>query len=600
MNTENLSAKIILFIAAILLAGILIWILFFLKEKFLPDGFSSKLKLNSIEVSSDAKSILESESGKVIFNIEDANKYFKSSGYASEPDASQAAGGMAADDCFLDAVLSNSGEQIIFSTGCPAGDLRQPWIGIYNIKWKSGSTTDCAGRDCAEIPRFKFLINGSGKGFAWSVDDEAITYESVMGLSGMTKTRSIDSSTREVVERKNIQIISDWKTYASDTSGFEIKYPNELKAKEYYKIIISKNNAGSMEVKMDNLSDAETAAKWQEKIKNNLLDGWTIAREYREIELKNDKKNITITIDKNPNNYSAGNWIKTLGGGTSMNWEKEISVNGKNGLLGGFGCCESYRQTFVLPAGDNIFVISGGYMDFGVEPYGSAYDYEEDFKQLISTFRIVEKNSVFSCGNSEVGDSDNNSYKTVKIGYQCWMKENLKVSKNPKGKVITRYCYDNDPKNCNTGGGLYDWDTAMNNSGTEGAQGICPDGWHIPKDAEWDNMENLLIKNYLKETGQNCFNTRMGKKCAVAGIELRSGGSSGFDTIFSGNRNPFEAFSERGSSAYLWSSTKIFYKLKEGGSGIWYRKLNASDPKVSPNMLDMNNNYAFSVRCLKD
>ncbi len=63
---------------------------------------------------------------------------------------------------------------------------------------------------------------------------------------------------------------------------------------------------------------------------------------------------------------------------------------------------------------------------------------------------------VFTCGASTVNDIDGNTYNTVQIGSQCWLKENLKVAKNPKGEAITRYCYNNDPKICDTDGGLYD------------------------------------------------------------------------------------------------------------------------------------------------
>ncbi|MBU3924539.1 hypothetical protein KJ854_01220, partial [Patescibacteria group bacterium] len=73
----------------------------------------------------------------------------------------------------------------------------------------------------------------------------------------------------------------------------------------------------------------------------------------------------------------------------------------------------------------------------------------------------------FTCGASTVSDIDSNIYNTVQIGEQCWLKENLKVTKNPAGEAITRYCYDDDPKICDTDGGLYDWNTAMNKSTTE-------------------------------------------------------------------------------------------------------------------------------------
>lgn len=197
----------------------------------------------------------------------------------------------------------------------------------------------------------------------------------------------------------------------------------------------------------------------------------------------------------------------------------------------------------------------------------------------------------FSCGDSVVKDIDGNEYKTVKIGEQCWLKENLKVTKNPQGKPITRYCYDNDPKICDTDGGLYDWNTTMNGSNQEGAQGICPDGWHVPKDSEW-----YVLENYLKDPGQDCDGTRLGGGCAAAGTNLKRGGSSGFGAILAGFRFTDGSFVDRGAIAYFWSSTES--ESEEGGYDTWGRYLDSSYATVV--RFTDDNAFGFSVRCLKD
>ena len=53
---------------------------------------------------------------------------------------------------------------------------------------------------------------------------------------------------------------------------------------------------------------------------------------------------------------------------------------------------------------------------------------------------------------------------------------------------VERYCYDNNIDNCETYGALYSWDEMMNYSSDEGAQGICPQGWHIPSESEWEEL----------------------------------------------------------------------------------------------------------------
>ena len=88
---------------------------------------------------------------------------------------------------------------------------------------------------------------------------------------------------------------------------------------------------------------------------------------------------------------------------------------------------------------------------------------------------------------------DKKTYKTVKIGEQTWMAENLNY--DAKGSK----CYDNKPANCTKYCRLYDWTTAMNidakfneekwDGSDAKHSGICPSGWHLPSGAEWDTLE---------------------------------------------------------------------------------------------------------------
>lgn len=195
----------------------------------------------------------------------------------------------------------------------------------------------------------------------------------------------------------------------------------------------------------------------------------------------------------------------------------------------------------------------------------------------------------FNCGTDTVSDVDNNIYNTVKIGEQCWLKENLKVTKNPKGEAITRYCYDNDVNICNTDGGLYDWNTAMDNSTTEGAQGICMAGWHVPKDSEW-----YVLENGLKDDGQTCDANRSGYAwdCSSAGTKLKLNGSSGFKAIFAGNRGVDGQYFLRGVDMYFWTSS-------ESNTNVWVRMLGSGGSTIRRDSTE-DITLGFSVRCLKD
>ena len=89
----------------------------------------------------------------------------------------------------------------------------------------------------------------------------------------------------------------------------------------------------------------------------------------------------------------------------------------------------------------------------------------------------------YNCGDILVDERDDQIYNTVQIGSQCWMAENLNVGTMISGLdamynngVIEKYCYNNDPLNCNIYGGLYQWNEMMHYSTQQGIQGICPAG----------------------------------------------------------------------------------------------------------------------------
>ena len=117
---------------------------------------------------------------------------------------------------------------------------------------------------------------------------------------------------------------------------------------------------------------------------------------------------------------------------------------------------------------------------------------------------------IFICGESKVSYGGKN-YNTVLIGAQCWLKENLDIGtmiissqNSTDNSIIEKYCYGNNPANCTTYGGLYQWNEAMQYGTTSMAQGICPTGWHIPTYEEFQTL--IVAVNYdgnsLKEIGQ--------------------------------------------------------------------------------------------------
>ena len=147
--------------------------------------------------------------------------------------------------------------------------------------------------------------------------------------------------------------------------------------------------------------------------------------------------------------------------------------------------------------------------------------------------------------------------------------------------MIEKYCYDNDPNNCTTYGGFYQWNEAMQYVTTLGAQGICPSGWHIPTLSELQTLNNAVSGNgnSLKAIGQGSG--------SGAGTN-----TSGFSALLAGSRLNPGWFSSLGYTTNFWSSTEhntgFVYDMFLGPNGSYVYFYN--DLKEE----------GMSVRCIKD
>lgn len=109
----------------------------------------------------------------------------------------------------------------------------------------------------------------------------------------------------------------------------------------------------------------------------------------------------------------------------------------------------------------------------------------------------------FNIPGSIITDIDGNQYRTAIIGNLEWMAENLRATHYAYGTPIESgiWDYNDNPANSENYGKLYSWETAMNgeassNENPSGIQGVCPSGWHLPSDSQWEQMINYLINTY--------------------------------------------------------------------------------------------------------
>ena len=200
----------------------------------------------------------------------------------------------------------------------------------------------------------------------------------------------------------------------------------------------------------------------------------------------------------------------------------------------------------------------------------------------------------------------NQTYNTVEIGDQCWLKENLNIGEMIPGddemqnnSTIEKYCYDDDPANCDEYGGLYQWAEMMQYTTQQGIQGICPNGWHIPTDNEWKILEGTVDSQYpvgdpeWDNTGWRGLDAGENLK-STSGWNNNGNGTDlyGFSALPGGARDTSGSFFGQGGSGYWWSSDEA------SSSVAWLRLLYCySDQSYRSNFSKEN---GFSVRCLRD
>ena len=201
-----------------------------------------------------------------------------------------------------------------------------------------------------------------------------------------------------------------------------------------------------------------------------------------------------------------------------------------------------------------------------------------------------------------VSDVEGNTYKTVTIGNQIWMAENLKTTKYNDGTTIPLvtdstvwkklstpgYCwYNNDATaNKNIYGALYNWYTL--NTGK-----LCPTGWHVPSDAEWTILTTYLggetvAGGKLKETGTSHW------------LSPNTGATneSGFAAVPGGYRYFGGTFYDLGGFGYWWSTTESFSMEYSFTTIAYYLQMYYGYSGVSRSYFEKQR--GFSVRCLRD
>ncbi|MCL4102698.1 fibrobacter succinogenes major paralogous domain-containing protein [Fibrobacter sp. HC4] len=195
---------------------------------------------------------------------------------------------------------------------------------------------------------------------------------------------------------------------------------------------------------------------------------------------------------------------------------------------------------------------------------------------------------------------DNQVYKTVTIGSQTWMAENLNY------ETGNSWCYENKASNCDKYGRLYTWSAVMDsaaqfsvNAGTRCGygktctpnsphRGICPEGWHVPTNEEYSTL-------YTYIGGSSTAGSLLKSTSGWGDYYGKSGNGTdkyGFSVLPAGYRGSYGNFSNEGYYAYLWSASEYYSDF------AWYQLFYFNDDYA--NQLSYYKYDGQSLRCLKD
>jgi len=268
-----------------------------------------------------------------------------------------------------------------------------------------------------------------------------------------------------------------------------------------------------------------------------------------------------VSCDSSGSSALVGHWLHESGSTDKKPEDMEL-------LKDGTGVCDG--ATISWKVEDKRFIIQSSSL-------GMVSDYEVSGARLTLTTNgekstYVNVNKDYLQKGSFTDSRDKKKYGTIKIGDQTWMSENLNYEAGGK-------CYGNEPANCTKYGRLYDWKTALS---------VCPKGWHLPSDNEWQVLEDLAGgdevagKKFKARSGWESDQGKSGNGTDIYGFSALPGGGGDSDGSFYGV----------GKGGCWWSGTEY------NASRAYYRGMLYNYANVSRSYNDKS--VLFSVRCVQD
>ena len=242
-----------------------------------------------------------------------------------------------------------------------------------------------------------------------------------------------------------------------------------------------------------------------------------------------------------------------------------------------------------------------------------------DSQGIVMMFENVQTDGLPCPGIPTLTDINGNVYNTALIGSQCWMKENLRATKFPDNTEIalgtytsSDPCYYDDSESdipLAERGYLYNWSAAIHGAASSsaapsGVQGVCPNGWHLPSEAEWEALKEYVsaqpeytcggnTSNIAKAVASEFWWYNYNGGCNPGDQRNSSNNATGFSAVPAGTLGVY-GYDDAGYSAHFWSATEnsgytaaaIYYGLDHDTSEFF--------------MATTVKERRASVRCLRD
>jgi len=254
-------------------------------------------------------------------------------------------------------------------------------------------------------------------------------------------------------------------------------------------------------------------------------------------------------------------------------------------------------QEFIFSPGDELMLI--GFADTLESGFSDCPVASQDY--------VFQFTTNIPCPGADSLNYEGQWYHTIQIFSQCWMVENMNAGimitsahAQMNNDTIEKYCMGNDEYYCNIMGGLYFWDEMMKYSNVTGGQGICPEGWHVPSDLDWQILEGSADSVYKigsPEWGTNNWRgTDAGGTLKQTGTAFWANPNTGATNSFGFTALPGGYFIQNsfwgiGYKAFFWSSQAV---------QKYYRNMDWDQARIQRNNNTGGTGAAFSVRCLRN